>query len=378
MIEHVEFRNFKALRDVSVDLERFTVLVGPNGSGKTSVLEGLHYLIEACSREEGLFGGDNADFLRTSGIKEPASLACWGKTASVRLELRDTPEGQPKEPHYSEIPSHVSDVTIAGKDMSLYVERTRSGESSSDSAPLARGVLLQLDPKRLASGSQSDAAVPRVAPDGHGLASVLANMHSTRSANLRSIEEHLRAIVPTYEGMRFPWIDIFRPELEVITVDGKTFSRQVERHYPGHTIEFNMVGGAHIPARMMSEGTMLVLGLLAVLLGPTRPNIVLLDDLDRALHPKAQRDLVSLLRRLLDQTPDLQIIGTSHSPYLLDHLRPEEIRLTTLRDDGSVVCGRLDDHPEFEKWKDAMTPGEFWSMVGEDWLAAPKAKEPAG
>ena len=44
MIEQVQFRNFKGLRHVDVDLERFTVLVGPNASGKTSVLEGLHYL----------------------------------------------------------------------------------------------------------------------------------------------------------------------------------------------------------------------------------------------------------------------------------------------------------------------------------------------
>lgn len=40
MIETVSFKNFKALRDVTVPLERFTVLVGPNASGKTSVLQG--------------------------------------------------------------------------------------------------------------------------------------------------------------------------------------------------------------------------------------------------------------------------------------------------------------------------------------------------
>ena len=41
MIHKVRIQNFKCLRDVSVDLERFTVFVGANGSGKTSVLEAI-------------------------------------------------------------------------------------------------------------------------------------------------------------------------------------------------------------------------------------------------------------------------------------------------------------------------------------------------
>jgi predicted ATPase len=162
---------------------------------------------------------------------------------------------------------------------------------------------------------------------------------------------------------------------EIITVEGKEFTRRDERDYWGNSIEFDMEGALGIPADLVSEGTMLVLGILAALMGPHRPQLVLLDDMDRALHPKAQGDLVALLRRLLDQHPELQIVATSHSPYLLDHLRPEEVRLTTLKDDGSVACGRLDKHADFEKWKETMTPGEFWSHVGEKWLVEARGEE---
>ena len=37
-------------------------------------------------------------------------------------------------------------------------------------------------------------------------------------------------------------------------------------------------------------------------------------------------------------------------------------------EDGNAVCGRLEDHPQFEKWKDEMAPGELWSLFGEKWL----------
>ena len=49
MIQKVHIQNFKSLRDVSVELERFTVFVGANGSGKTSVLEAIHNAVRAAS-----------------------------------------------------------------------------------------------------------------------------------------------------------------------------------------------------------------------------------------------------------------------------------------------------------------------------------------
>ena len=41
----------------------------------------------------------------------------------------------------------------------------------------------------------------------------------------------------------------------------------------------------------------------------------------------------------------------------------------TVGEDGFSVCGRLEDHPQFNKWKDEMAPGELWSLFGEKWLA---------
>jgi predicted ATPase len=132
---------------------------------------------------------------------------------------------------------------------------------------------------------------------------------------------------------------------------------------------FDTLGGDSLQANQVSEGTLLVLGLLAALYAPDRPSLVLLDDLDRGLHPKAQKDLVALLRGLLDTNRDLQLVATTHSPYLLDWMRPEEVRMTVLQDDGTTACAPLDRHPKFEKWKDEMAPGEMWSLFGEKWVA---------
>ncbi len=111
-----------------------------------------------------------------------------------------------------------------------------------------------------------------------------------------------------------------------------------------------------------------MLGLLKILMGGDRPDLILLDDIDRGLHPKAQREVVGLLRLVLEQNPGLQIVATTHSPYLVDNLRPEEVRLTTLGDDGTVSIAGLIDHPDFDRWKDEMAPGEMWSLFGEKWV----------
>jgi predicted ATPase len=118
----------------------------------------------------------------------------------------------------------------------------------------------------------------------------------------------------------------------------------------------------------VSEGTMLLLGLLTVLRGHDRPKIVLMDDIDRGLHPLAQRKLLHILRDVMQKFHEVQIIATSHSPYLLDQVQPEEVRLMTVGKDGYSVCGCLEKHPDFDKWKDEMAPGELWSLFGERWI----------
>lgn len=62
------------------------------------------------------------------------------------------------------------------------------------------------------------------------------------------------------------------------------------------------------------------------------------------------------------------IIATSHSPYLLMHLQYPQIRAMTLAGARGSLIGPLSEHPEFERWKEEMSPSEFWTVFGESWL----------
>jgi len=130
-----------------------------------------------------------------------------------------------------------------------------------------------------------------------------------------------------------------------------------------------MVGGDGIPLAQAGEGTALAIGLMTVLLtAGDGPQLLLLDDLDRALHPKAQQDLVTMLRATIERRPGMQVVATTHSPFVLHELRYPEVRLTTLNDAGNTIVGALTDHPDYPRGKDHVKPGELWTSELEDWL----------
>src|SRR5262249_12265264 len=137
----------------------------------------------------------------------------------------------------------------------------------------------------------------------------------------------------------------------------------------GSKVYFDFRGAPGVPAHLASEGTLITLALLTILHGPQRPGVLLLEDFDQSLHPRAQMELVRLVKRLLAAVDDLQIVVTTHSPYVLDELDPSEIHAFALREDGTVASRRLSEHPEAERMKGSLTTGQLWTLDPElDWV----------
>ena len=96
MIDIVRFKNFKALRDVTVLLGQLTVLVGPNASGKTSVLQGLDYLFFLRHGDADFFRKER-DFrvLRSRAAGDDSALVIHGegkwRQGSGAIELSLSP-----------------------------------------------------------------------------------------------------------------------------------------------------------------------------------------------------------------------------------------------------------------------------------------------
>ena len=95
-------------------------------------------------------------------------------------------------------------------------------------------------------------------------------------------------------------------------------------------------GSRVLPFRMLSDGERNMLAMVAdiarraAILNPhleervlaETPGIVLIDELDLHLHPRWQRRVVDNLRETF---PKFQFIATTHSPFIIQALRPGEL-----------------------------------------------------
>lgn len=209
---------------------------------------------------------------------------------------------------------------------------------------------------------------PRTEYDGHGLASVLAWMKGAAEDELAGITTDLARVVPGVKRIRTLREKVSKRDMERITIDGQPVWRPVDSTLLGDRFELEFSNGASIPADLLSEGTVLALGLLTKLREPGRPRLVLLDDIDRGLHLAAQGELVAILRDILELQAGLQIVCTTHSPYLLDLFKPEEVRVMALDSARRTRVRALSEHPDIEKWKFGTQTGELWATLGEAWV----------
>jgi len=360
MIQTIAIENFKNLRKQQIDLGRLTVFVGPNASGKTSVLQAVDLAVRAAVKREPreLFVDElHCDWLYTRNGQGSLRISCGTERGgvTVRATPRNGPDSTPER--------------IGHGNWDFGVDPPLPSDRWDALGPAQSCRFLRLSATQLAKPSYSDQVPPTMGLDGEGLASVLAYLALNDPDQFDGLVERLRKLIPHLKRIRFKKVPVRRPEKELVRFGDDTIERSSVRSYQGEAMLFDFEQAANIAAHTVSEGTLLLLGLFTALLGPDRPGTLLLDDIEQGLHPLSQKRLISVLGDIMQAFPSLQILATSHSPYLLDFLQPDQVRLLSLDASGHAICGRLADHPKFEKWKDEMAPGEMWSLFGEKWLA---------
>jgi energy-coupling factor transporter ATP-binding protein EcfA2 len=354
MFDWVRFQSFKCLADVTIELGRMTLLVGANASGKSSVLDGLHMLCrlgvplsDDLWRPARIFSEASSPArIRTQGQTGPLRIEGTSGAVSLAVTAQPAPNGTTFAVEFTPEDGRALHVAlpVAGSQV-----QELFGEI--DARGYGRVARLRLDSAMVAAFAL-DSSQPRVEPDGSGTAAVIAWLAEQRDNVLEAIETNLRRVVPRAKRLHLKRL-LPSPNQRL-----------------GRMFELEMDGGAQIPADLLSEGTLLTIGLLTVLHGRPSPRLVLLDDFDRALHPKAQRELVACVKDMLQDNADLQFVCTTHSPYVLDLFDAEDIQVLRADAQGFTHARRLSEHPEWVKWKETLKPGEFWSHVGEDWLDA--------
>lgn len=360
MITRFRLADFKGHRDTDLALERFTILVGDNGSGKTSVLEALHLQGAIVPDPVAVLRGDLApDDLRRRGASGPIKVTSTGllRQAPWRSELII----EPGDNRWNVV------LTNEGPGPSFYADAfvvagggggsRNEGAWNIIRASTRTARFYRFESSKIAASAYSDLPDTPIEPDGAQTAEALAALKLSDDEAFARIEDAMRRLVPSLERVRIRQAEVVRPSRGDTVKGSKLF------------LDFR--GSPGIPAHHASQGTLIMLALLTVLHRRDRPDLLLLDDIEHALHPRAQMELVRMIKGLLelDDFKETQVIATTHSPYVLDELAPENVIAFALRDDGTVTSKSLSEHPDTARMKGALRTGQLWSIDAErDWV----------
>ena len=218
------------------------------------------------------------------------------------------------------------------KDPLVYPEITHVGRLFGGIAPYR---YLQLSRNAQARGPQpTDGPQDILMPDGSNLALVLSDLMNHPSSKAE-ILERMKQFYPSFRDLTTP-------------VNAGTV--RIFFHEDG----LNQA----VPASRLSDGSMRYLCLLAVLCHPTPPPIVCIEEPELGLHPDAIPDVAELLKRAASRC---QLFVTTHSDALIDALSdvPEAV-VVCEKVNGSTQLRRL-DADSLKPWLEDYSLGELWN-----------------
>ncbi len=372
MLKKLELQNFKSHQhtEFNFDDSRIHAMVGQNSSGKTSVLQAIDYFYQLTNTNfKGVFvSHKKPEFITTIGQRN----LCVNINVCEENNAWDIFYAFNKEDNddWSPVAGWPYDLEHLDMLENEWLISLKNTEVKEVLCALRSVAYMKLLSTNLAKSAYSEEIIPEIRFDGSGLAPTLDYLRNENPDRFQILQEMLKQIVPGVRkiGVRRAKVKIDRQRS--IAVDGKSIAYEESQEVTGQEIVLDMNTGDRIPAHAISEGTMLTLGLLTVLMNPKQPNLVLLDDIEQGLHPKAQRELITVFKQIIQANPNLQIIFTTHSPYIIDELEPSQVHVLSNSESGFTRAKRLDEHPDAEWAKQTLTTGEFWNAEGEDWVVA--------
>ncbi len=378
MLRRIQIRGYKSLDDVEVSLSQLVVLFGPNAAGKSNLLDALQLLsklgtsrtvkeafdppyrgkplesftigkngIKGLLEQERLSFSIEADLSLSAAVVETvnrqilemrrssveAEFKSGGKIPArvretylrYRIEIEMLPksgvlrvadeylaalnaDGQPtgKRRPFIERQDQKIHLRLEGQAHPTYYDRflDHSVLSMPHYPPhyphlaaarreLESWLFFYFEPRERMRAANPVKEVRHIGLMGEELAAFLNTMKVTDAKQFKGVEKALRALMPNIEGIEVEVSDLGEVELRL------------------------KEGGVAIPARVLSEGTLRMLGLLALSGVADTPALVGFEEPENGIHPRRIQLIAELLKtqEVLNQT---QHIITTHSPILPD------------------------------------------------------------
>lgn len=391
-IESIRVENYRALRKVGLDnLTPMTVLLGPNGSGKSTVFDVFNFLSECFQyglrhawdrRGRGkelksrgasgpiIFELKYREKLKTpiityhleidEGSKGPEVVEEWlqwrrgtrgqpFRFLEFRRGIGKAVSGEEPDEHDKRVETNLrSPDLIAVNTLGQFTEHPRV-------AALREFITdwyvsyLSIDSTR----NQPEAGPQeRLSKSGENLPNVIQYLKEQHADRLEQIFSVLRARIPRLE----------RVEAEPMP-DGRLLLQIKDVPFEQPVL-----------SKFASDGTMKMLAYLTVLYDPESPRFIGIEEPENFLHPRLLPELAEECRAASERS---QLLITSHSPFLLNAMRAEEVRVLYRDEQGYTQAVRACDIQGIREFvKAGASLGYLW-MEGHFGLGDPLVNQGA-
>jgi predicted ATPase len=325
MVDRIEFKNFKILRNATLPLGPFTLVVGPNASGKSTALDAIERAARLIwNKSQKAF--DAGPYL-SIGARESSNQRIqvsfhWSSDTHAVAQLSP-------------------DMTV--QDYVLRGNRVQPAEFMAGQ-PNQGFCRFNFDPAAIAAPARLRKTL-ELQPNGADLVIVLDQMRDQFPERFAAINDGVRSWLPDYDHILFDTPSDGMRSIQLRARDS----------------------GEGIAANHLSDGTLLALAILTLAHLPDPPSLVAIEEPEHGIHPRLLRLVQDALYRLSfprdhgDSREPVQVIATTHSPYFLDLFKdhPEEI---VIANKNGMEAGfvRLSEQPDIQEILQDAPLGEVW------------------
>ncbi|MBC8151773.1 MAG: AAA family ATPase [Bacteroidetes bacterium] len=360
MLKRVSIQNFKSLKDVTLDLQKVNLLIGPNNSGKTNFLKALEYFqhridlqpysFEDFDRLQYKYRKDyeikveltkplvNGTFIHASVFNNPHfkdSTITYCQSEDVDQANRITHTVYRLGDNFANT-ENLTDKSFHFADMKAFVGDVR---------------IYRLEPSAIANLNELNPD-EYVYDNASNLTSFILNLGQNNRQVLDEIETQLAESVGDIIGVASPTVK---------TNNGaKLRLRLFDR------------SGNDFWADEVSEGVLYFLALLCIIHQPNPPKLLLLEEPEKGIHPRRIEEVINFIFGLVDDK-DVQVIMTTHSPAVVDMFKdmPESVFIFDKDEEGATHVKNLQKdiiEPETEESERlGIDPPQYLNGLGEAW-----------
>ncbi|NET57994.1 MAG: AAA family ATPase [Symploca sp. SIO2E6] len=372
-LENISVKGFRRLQQIDLEMRNLIVMIGANGSGKTSFLDILSILAASAN------GKLNDTLQLKGGLNE---ILTRGKAQELEIAVSmKVPERQPLK--YS--------LTLSPKGLSYEIREETLTQQSDPSAPepfqyiessgLDIKYFNQEDRRLLRPNWEHNpletslSQIPKMYREPENLRKSLASCTyygalDVSEKSLIRLPQAMRPaklpgasgenLVPCLYDLRETDRDSFELVEDIISIAFPDFKRLNFPPVAAGTLSMTWTDGnfpKDIYIHELSEGTLRFLWLITLLQSQDLTTITLLDEPEVSLHPELLRHLVYLMREASKHT---QLIVATHSDRLIGFLEPHEVLVCDLEEGEATMTWA--DTLNLDKWLEDYSLDEIWAM----------------